>query len=270
MLTLRQEQLDTLEQAAIRSFEERTYAHLQKYFPTHCDLLGKERMIALIHEGWRRAEGYFMSAECCVRTYIEFMCLLGGHFDTDPLLPWAAEILNDIADEQVERGDRLYHRAWEHIRGLVPDYRDAAGNPNTQRFAFELRQVRQEPHDPVQDEDMAAFIRALHSRIARVFPAKHHVVGPKLTDSVIRQSIVTADGYGIRGRRGLTLIAVVSFVLGRGYHDDVLLPWASAALNDPVGGDERRKVDRLFADGVDCLRAWWRTPHPHVPPAAVT
>jgi len=268
MLTLRQEQMDALEQAAVRDFEDRTYAHLQQYFPTHCDMLGRERMVRVIHYGWKQSEGYYLTAECCVRSYIEFMCLLGSHFDTDPLLPWAAEILNDISGDQVARGDLLYDRSWEYIRRLVPDYRNADGTPNTARFVIEMRQLRQEPDAAVRLDAMPAFTRALHERIARVFPAKHGVVGAALTDDVIHGSIATAAGYGIRGTRGLTLFAVLSFVLGSGFHDDLLLPWASAALNDTGAADEKRKVDQLFAGGVDFLRTWWRSPHPHQAQAA--
>src|SRR6266498_1125429 len=95
MLTIRKTQLDTLESAAMRAFEDRTYVHLQKYFPGHCMLLAEEQMRRVIQHGWMKAKSYDLTAECCARSYIEFMCLLGSGFDTDPLMPWAAEILND-------------------------------------------------------------------------------------------------------------------------------------------------------------------------------
>jgi hypothetical protein len=263
MLTLRQEQMAAFEQAAIHDFEDRTWAHLQEYFPTHCAMLGREQMLRVIHQGWERSQGYDLTAECCVRSFIELMCLLGGHFDTDPLLPWAAEILDDRGEAQVQRGDRLYFRAWEHIRLLVPDYREPDGTPNTDRFAVELRALRHESDDPVSPMAMPAFSQAVYARIARVFPAKVGVVGAEATRSLIQDAITTAGGYGIRGQRGLILFSVLSFVLGRELHDDPLLPWAAATLTDPGLTEERRKVDRLFAAGVDCLRAWWRSPHPH-------
>lgn len=55
MLTIRKTQMDTLESAAIRAFEDRTYVHLQKLFPGHCKLLGEEQMRHVTQHGWIKA-----------------------------------------------------------------------------------------------------------------------------------------------------------------------------------------------------------------------
>lgn len=83
MLVIRTEQMEVLEAAAMRAFEDRTYKHLQRYFPRHCMLLGEEQMRRVIQQGWQKAKSYDLTAECCVRSYIELMCLLGSGFDTD-------------------------------------------------------------------------------------------------------------------------------------------------------------------------------------------
>jgi hypothetical protein len=58
MLTIRKAQMDALENAAIRAFEDRTYRHLQKYFPAHCTLLGEQQMRRVIQHGWTKAKRY--------------------------------------------------------------------------------------------------------------------------------------------------------------------------------------------------------------------
>ncbi len=262
MLTIRKAQMDILESAAIRAFEDRTYAHLQEYFPGHCALLGEEQMRHVIRHGWESAKRYGLTAECCVRTYIEFMCLLGGGFDTNPLMPWAAEILNDKnTSDQVARGDRLYDRAHEYIRHLVPDYRDAAGEPITARFVAELRQLRHMPDTPVTADAVPAFSGSLKVRLQHVFPAKCQYVGEDRGAALIADGIASAARYGITGERGLTLFITLMFVLGIGFDDDPLLPWASAILNDDKITQQKKRVDRLYIKAVGVLRRWWQTPH---------
>lgn len=256
MLVIRKEQLESLEDAAIRAFENRTYSHLQEYFLGHCRLLGENQMRRVIQYGWMKAKSYELTAECCVRSYIEFMCLLGCHFDTDALLPWAAEILNDRTTEQVARGDRLYDRAREHIKRLIPDYRDPAGKPITARFMTALRQLRHEPDAPFSANHLPTFSRALRARLESVFPAKYCYIGEQQVSELVAQAIATAAHYGMVGERGVTLFTVLMFVLGSGFHRDPLLPWASATLTDDAT-DEKKKVDKLYAEGVGFLRAWW-------------
>jgi hypothetical protein len=193
-----------------------------------------------------------------VRSYIEFMCLLGSGFDADPLLPWAAEILDDrTASDQIARGDRLYDRAWDYINHIIPDYRDSTGRPTTARFAGELRQLHDLPDDVLTPASMPGFAHALTGRLLQVFPAKCQYVGEEAVRRLIPAGTEAANGYGITGERGVLLFVVLMFVLGGGFDRDPLLPWASAVLNDETITDPRKRVDRLYAEGVSALRRWW-------------
>lgn len=256
-MLIRQEQMDTFRETALRAFEDRTYIHLLDYFPHHCALLGEEQMRRAIQHGWQKAEGYDLTAECCVRSYIDFMCLLGSGFDTDPLLPWAAEILNDRSSaDQVARGDRLYDRAWVYINHIIPDYRDAAGQPTTARFVGELRKLRAMPDDPLTPESNPRFFRSVMRWIEAVFPAKYGYVGAEAVRRLIPAGIEVAGGYGMVGERSITIVVMLMFVLGRSFDHDPLIPWASVALNDQDIPNHKRG-DRLFAEGVSFLRRWW-------------
>lgn len=262
MLTIRKAQMDILENAAIRTFEDRTYAHLQEYFPGHCALLGEEQMRLVIQQGWTKAKSYGLTAECCVRSYIEFMCLLGSGFDTDPLLPWAAEILNDkTMPDQVARGDLFYDRAHDYIRHLVPDYRDAMGEPITARFVAELRQLRHVSDAALSAAAIPAFSDKLQARLQYVFPAKCQYVGEDRLRGLISRGIQGAVGYGITGERGITLFTTLMFVLGAAFDKDLLLPWASTTLNDARITSQKKRVDRLYIKAVGVLRRWWDSPH---------
>ncbi|MEZ0475478.1 hypothetical protein [Luteimonas salinilitoris] len=254
--------MEAIEKAAIRAFENRTLAHLQEYFPGHCNLLGEEQMRRVIQFGWDKARHYEMTAECCVRTYIEFMCLLGGRFDTNPLMPWAAEILNDkVSGDQVARGDRLYDRAHEYIRHLVPDYRDPEGTPVTARFVNDLQQLRTTPDTPVPPNALPTFADDVKAKLRRVFPAKFTYAGEAAIAALIATGIGEAARHRIRGERGLTLFITLMFVLGVGFDDDPLLPWASKILNDEKISTEKKRVDKLQIRAIGMLRQWWKVPH---------
>lgn len=262
MLMIRQTQMEVLERAAIVAFEDRTYAHLEEYFPGHCHLLGEKQMRRLIRHGWEKSRSYGFNAECCIRMYIEFMCLLGGGFDTDPLLPWAAEILNEPPSaDQVARGDRFYERAWEYIAHIIPDYRDPSGTPNTARFAAELKQLRTAPDEPLGPHNLSPFSHALQARLQHVFPAKCRHVGTERVQELVRTAIATGASHGITGTRGITLIATLMFVLGSGFERDPLLPWIASTLKDRSIRSPAKRIDKLYLKALGVLGNWWDYAH---------
>jgi hypothetical protein len=257
-MQIRETQLQTLETASIRAFEDRTYAHLQRYFPRHCALVGETQMRKVIQQGWTKSASYGLTAECCVRSYIEFMCLLGSSFDMDPLLPWAAKILNDTStSDQIERGDRLYDRAWEYIDHIIPDFRDAAGQPITARFIAELKKLRSMPDELVTTAILPEFTHRARDRLEQVFPAKSRYVGEQAVNQAIADAIGAARSYGLTGEQGTWFVVVLKFLLGTGFDKDPLLPWASATLSDSATSDPRKRLNKLYVEGAGFLRQWW-------------
>ena len=258
MLAIRKQQIEVFTEAAAKAFEDRTYRHLQQWFPRHITLLGEDRMRRLIRHGWEKADSYHLTAECCVRSYIEFMCLLGSGFDADPLLPWAVQILRDPSTEdQVVRADRLYDKVWHYIDHIARDYRDGTGQPTTARFVGELRQLRQESDAPLTPPMVPDFLTALQVRLKRIFPHKCAYVGGENVRQAITGGVDAAKTYGITTQRGAIVFTAMRFVLGGSFDDDLLLPWASAALTDRAIGDQFKRVDTLYAEGVSFLRHWW-------------
>jgi len=256
-MVIRKQQVEALERAATEAFEDRTYAHLKKWFPHHCKLLGEDQARRVIRHGWEKAKSYDLTAECCVRSYIEFMFLLGGGFDSDILLPWAAEILNDKSPrDEVARADRLYHKIWHYIDHIALDYRDANGQPTTERFMGDLKQLRN-GDETLTPAGMPQFLESLEMRFHRLFPAKCDYVGRENVRQAVSNGVESAKGYGITIERGITLFTAMRFILGGGFDQDLLLPWASTILTDQRIPDQFKRVDKLYAEGVGCLRRWW-------------
>lgn len=257
-MVIRHAQMEAFEQAAVETFLTRTYRHLEEWFPHHCQLLGQDQMRLVIRYGWEKASSYGFTAECCVRSYIEFMCLLGGGFDKDVVLPWASEILNDTSSsDQVARADRLYYRMWEYIDHIAHDYRDPEGRPTTARFMSDLKELRHADEESPGPDAMQEFLNLIELRMKRLFPAKFSYVGAERVRRAVAESVQSANRYGITSKRGATLFTGMRFVLGGGFDEDLLLPWASAALTDRKTHDQYKRVDRLYADGVAFLRRWW-------------
>ena len=246
------------DETAFRRFEDRTYAHLKKYFPRHCRLLREPRVRLVIRRGWQKAGHYGLTDERCARSYVECMCLLGSGFDTDVLLPWAAEILHDrVTSNALARADRLHGRVWDYIDHVARDYRDAAGQPTTARFVEEIRTLRRENLQSVPDHGFPEFAHSLARRLERIFPAKCGYVGQERVYRLISHARAKARRYGVTSERGVILFAGEMFVLGGGFDVDPLLPWASRALNESRITDPAKRVEHLLSASVTALRQWW-------------
>lgn len=94
MLIVRDEQLESLSSAMLRSFERRMAEHLWHYFPEECRRAGDERVRAAIRQGVARAARYGIVSELDVARYIDLSVVLGLDFDSGRRHPWAKEILN--------------------------------------------------------------------------------------------------------------------------------------------------------------------------------
>jgi hypothetical protein len=251
-------QMQSLQAASLQQFEQRTLAHLARYFPRHLALLGEPVLLVVIRQGLERANAHGLTPECCVRSYIEFMCRLGSGFDTDPLLPWARQILGNRQGPPVARGDRLYDEAWQYITAISADYRDAQGQPTTARFAQELKQLRHGSDAPLPAGQRPALALQLLARLQQQLPAKCAYVGHERMHAALAQGLEAGAALGLHGERGLTLYALLRCVLGHAFASDPLLPFAQAALGPRAPATEPERVDLLFAGGLALLRQWWQ------------
>src|SRR5262249_54801339 len=156
--------------------------------------------------------------------------LLGSGFDSDPLMPWSAEILNDASSLQIARGDRLYHKMWHYIAHIARDYRDSTGQPTTARFIDDIRQLRTASDEIVTQDRRREFLESLQARLSRLFPAKCEYVGRENLRMAVSDGVDSARTHGITAERGVIFFVSMRFVLGHAFDKDLLLPWVSATL----------------------------------------
>lgn len=255
MLTIRDAQMRALAAERETEFAARAVVHLKRWMPQHCAMLGDEALPAVVQHGWRKAKQHDLDAECTVLSYLDTMCVLGGHFDADPLLPAVRAVLAEPASaDPRERGDRLYNAVWAHVDAVVPDYRDAQGQPRTEGLVRLLRAARGWPREPAADD--GALVQLLGPLLAEHFPAKLALVGgTAVLPALVARARVRAASHGLRQQRSVAVLAVLLFVLGHGFDDDPLLPWIPPVL--AANEAEEARIDQLLAQGAAQLRRWW-------------
>ena len=95
MLTILDSQMRAFDEAAVRGFEARLWAHLQECFADRCGELGSESVRQLIHHARERARSYGITTERGVFTIAELMMRLGPELESEPASAWVVEILED-------------------------------------------------------------------------------------------------------------------------------------------------------------------------------
>jgi len=120
MLTLRKEQVKVFGPIALKSFEDRVVAHLQKVFPEKSAELGEDTLRDAIKYETQRAAAYSIKSERDVCKYIDLSILFGRNFDKDSNLPWAQKILqNKNIRNPSTKVDRLIREAKKHKPGAA-------------------------------------------------------------------------------------------------------------------------------------------------------
>jgi hypothetical protein len=243
MLMIRREQMEMFSQAAVRSFEVRMVNRLNEYFPRPCAALGEAQLRYLIRFALERAKSYGITYERGVSLYLDLMFILGQSFDTDPQLPWTAEILNDetIPDETL-RTDHLYNKAMDFIDQV-------AGVRNEHVFNAMLR-IRQEPIAPPAPTDAPDFYGYIVAWLNKMFPEKCMYIGEISIRRLIQRGLESARCYGITSGRGVAIYVGLMFMLGSGFDTDLQFTWAAAILKDETIAGQTEKVERLYTEAI--------------------
>ena len=250
--------MDVFNQAALRSFEDRMVEHLRRFAPKHFKVLEEKEIRGVIRQSNARAQSHGFTSERSLRFYAELTLMLGMGFDSDPQMPWAAEIINDkeLTGER-ERIDRLYERAWEYVNHVVLDFRNSEGVVDPAGFVEGIRQLRGESEEVLQPSDMPDFYQRMMSRLEQAFPKKCEYIGELCLRRLIGRALDSAQKYSISIERGLVIFVLMAFLLGSGFDTDPQLPWVATALSDKRLREQSHRVDKLYAAALDCLKRWW-------------
>jgi hypothetical protein len=230
MLVLREQQLQAFRKVAVERFEERLLAHVEKHFTAQSRRLGRAQMLVVIRHSLERGavHGFTTERDACL--YLSLTLRLGGFFDIDPQLPWAAAILSDPAlSDPSLRIDCLYAEASDFLRRVI--------GPDAGQLRAALARLAGDPPP--------ALAGGVLPLLCGVFPEKYEVVGEEALRLLIAQGLPAAARHGIAAGPGATLFLLFMFLLGSGVDADPQFPWAAVALAVP--GSEA--AARLYAAG---------------------
>lgn len=116
MLSIRAEQLDFIRTAVLQSFKSKMVEHLCSLRIVPSCRRSREQVISLVEVGVVRAFERGFRLEGPVRLYLELMFVFGELFDSDPSLPWAAEILHCRSGlSELDCANLLYRAAENHL-----------------------------------------------------------------------------------------------------------------------------------------------------------
>lgn len=247
MLVIGGGQMEGMQAAALRRFDEDLYIHVRTYFPRHHRHLGPPQIRRFIAYGRERAEQHGFRSERNICLYISLMLMLGSNFDVDVRLPWAAELLAAEGHETL-RIDALANAAMDHL--------DRVAGVDDENIDRGLRNVRAQLPVLLAEHhtESGPWQRRAGIQLRRMFPRKFAAIGdgqlPVLIDAAWRAAVA----HGIDEPRGQTVYLVCVTMLGSGFDRDPLLPWAAESLAG--GGDGEGRGARLYRAAMAWIDAW--------------
>ena len=258
-MIIRREQMRAFEQAAARGFEERMLARIREFFPKHARLVGEAQLRLLVKLALDKAQSHLLTTERNVALYLDLMCLLGSAFDSDPQMPWAADILADRSfPTQDAQADLLHERGWGFAQKISEDFKDLIEKNDSSRLIVALRDIGRFSLSELPTQAAPQLANQLSSNIKSALPVRCEAIGEDCLGLVLRRAFESAARYGIKNERGVSLFAALSLVVGAGFDNDPQLPWASRVLSEAsTAADPISRTRRLHREAVECLRQWW-------------
>jgi hypothetical protein len=217
-MILHPQQMQALGQSARESFEKRLLSHIQDCFPVHWREVGPDRLRLVIRQGIENAARYGMQGQREIYLFVSLMLYLGGSFDKDPQLVWAAESLENPSEpDSFLRIEATYERAVAYL--------DRVAGPNGKNTA-------------------AAFDRFVAGQApASLYPEKFRELDSTQRTQLRLLGEKSAQLYKL-GAQGAPLMTVLAFLLGSGFANDPQFFWAAEVLRSGsiVAPEERRKA----------------------------
>jgi len=249
VLRIRREQMEALDQAAWRRFEQRAIQHLKETFPKHARFRGEEGLRNTVRSGLDRARQRGLTSERGLLLYLEQMMMLGSGFDTDPQLPWASFILSDqsIGDEAA-RVERLLERSREYFERVA--------GPRGEHIDRALQRVRQAPVEGFVASGGGDFDAYMRAKLNAIYPEKCADLGEEGLRALVRQGVEFARNHDLTTERGVVVSIVLMLFLGSGFAEDPQFPWAAQVLADPALKEPSARADRLYSAAKEYLERW--------------
>jgi len=109
MLTIRAEQMETLQGAMLRRFEDRLVEYSEERWPEKVEKAGEELARQRVASAVKTAQSHGLEERRHLAAFVDLAWLLGGAFDRE--VPWARQILRQKAFDAGTKVSLLLERA---------------------------------------------------------------------------------------------------------------------------------------------------------------
>jgi hypothetical protein len=229
---------------------DQVLSYLWRRDPQHCVVLTDPLSRRAIDVGVARAARHGFRDLAEVRSFVGLMVFLGGQFDEDPQLPWAADHLHATAGasraeamaglvgETVLRMEAIVGRSGEY-------YRRALAWSSARSFA-ELTA----DHDD-SDAGLRRLLSHMHLR-------KYNALDDDAIAQLIDTARATVQRHVLTAPATMVVYLGLAFLLGSGLDRDPFHPWAGEALAAEAAGHAEPQGALLHARAIDTLRRYTR------------
>jgi hypothetical protein len=244
MLIIRKEQIRAFERVDMPRFEKEMLKHVDEHFPRHAEVLGAKTVLNVIRHGFDRAENYDFSTRHEVCLFIDMMIMLGSDFDTDPQLPWAADILNDetISDPTVKI-EKLYDRVMVYLDHVVGTDGVFPVGPLRKMLEYPIKRLERQLSSDMENWVLLEF--------KSIWPQKYRAVEEEQLRLLIQNNMDSIEGYGFSGQRAVGFFLILMYLLGHRFYID---PQYELLLKDPDNEEVENETTKF-----DFLHTTFRT-----------
>jgi hypothetical protein len=224
MLAIRQAQLEVLGQHQQAAFEARLTAVFAQNYPRESlQAGGPEGLSRWVHQCVQAAmsAGYRSQRQC--GRWLLLSMMLGAGFATDPQLPWVATQLADVDTDPDDRLDGVLDDALAHL--------GATAGEQGQRVVRAMLRIRDFDFATVPPLAGPEALADACSRMQALYPELFQQMGPELGARCVEGHLRAAALHGLGPGPGAFLYALLCLMLGHGFAQDALHPWAAEALN---------------------------------------
>lgn len=116
-----------------------------------------------------------------------------------------------------------------------------------------MLQIRTEQIEALESAEVEYFAPRMVRHLKEGFPKHCSFLGEDGIHEVVRYGIEQGRAYGFTRQSAVNLFIDLTLLLGRFFHADVQMPWASEILTDRSFGDELTKDQRLHAAAIEYL-----------------
>jgi hypothetical protein len=238
MLIIRREQVDAFSPLIRKKFVDEVLEYIRGYYPEDCEALGDEQMRRAIDFGIDRAAAHGFDIKGDVCSYITLMFSLGSYFDEDPLVPWAAEVLEDNETDRSTVMERLYAKARNYLRMVAGE--------NGQYYRSALLSLRRKSFDSLTATGTGDMDQDIRIALSELYPEQYQASSEDTLKGVIVSAKELAGKYELGTREGIMIYVRLMFMLGSHVDRDLLHPWAAEILQIDSGADPVSKAQRLY------------------------